>query len=93
MADATQQDLNERFQYKDHDVVISSERDRVELTINGNVHVVRFLDNGRPFTSAYVNVMASSVRDYAERFITFTIAQEAHWAEVDAERAKAANRE
>jgi len=37
---------------------------------------------------AYVNVMATSVRDFAERFVKFTDAQEKHWRKVDAERKK-----
>ena len=88
MDNISKQDFNEKFNYKGHDVTICSVEGRVELAIDGKVHEVRFLENGRPYTSAYVNVMATSVRDYAERFISFTIAQEAHWAKVDEERAK-----
>lgn len=88
MDNISKQVLNEEFSYKGHNVTICGEGNRVKLVIDGKVHEVRFLDNGRPYTSAYVNVMATSVRDYAERFISFTIAQEAHWAKVDEERAK-----
>lgn len=89
MPGKTEKDINEKFKHEGRSVTIRKQGDRVELTIDGDVHEVRFLENGRPYTSAYVNVMAKSVRDYAERFIQFTIAQEKHWAEVKAERDKA----
>ncbi len=69
-----------RFKSKGAQVEIRTDEERVELEIDGQVHAVRFLDNGRPFTSAYVNVMAKDVRDLAEKFVIARAAQEAHWA-------------
>ena len=68
-----------RFTHAGHEVVIRNVEDRVELEIDGERHEVRFLDNGRPYTSSYVNAMAVDVVDYAERFIDFAAAQQAHW--------------
>ncbi len=80
--------VDEKFTLLGRKVVIRAEGKRVELVIDNVVHEVRFLKNGRPFTSAYVNIMATSVRDYAERFIKFTDVQQKHWIEVDAARKK-----
>ena len=73
----------ERFKRKGRSVVIRTDGDRTEIVIDGEPHEIRFLDNGRPWTEAYVNVMASSVRDLAERWIDFQVAQDKHWAKVD----------
>lgn len=81
---------DDKFTRKGRDVVIRTQGDRVEIVLDDAVHTVRFLDNGRPYTRAYVNAMATSVRDLAERFVDFSVAQEAHWAELGAARAKAA---
>lgn len=75
-------DRNVRFTRKGRKIAIRSEGERVEIEIDGTVHEVRFLDNGRPYTRAYVNAMATDVRNLAERFVDFTEAQEAHWAEL-----------
>ncbi|SER70240.1 hypothetical protein SAMN05421690_10563 [Nitrosomonas sp. Nm51] len=80
--------FNERFKLLNRSVSIQTEGDRVTLAVDNDVHEVKFLKNGRPYTKAYVNVMATSIRDYAERFVKFTDAQEKHWALVDAERKK-----
>lgn len=81
---------DDKFTRKGRNVVIRTQADQVEIVMDGAVHAVRFLDNGRPYTRAFVNVMATSVRDLAERFVDTTVAQEAHWAEIDAACAKAA---
>lgn len=81
---------DDKFTRKGRTVVIRAQGDEGEIVMDGTVHAVRFLDNGRPYTRAFVNVMATSVRDLAERFVDVTVAQEAHWAEIDAARAKAA---
>lgn len=81
-------DSEDRFRHKDHEVVIRSHDERTEIVIDGNVHKVRFLQNGRPYTSAFVSVMAKSVRDLAERFVDTSVAQRAHWDEIVAARAK-----
>lgn len=81
-------DLDEKFKIFDRNVSIKAEGERVTLLIDDEVHEIKFLKNGRPYTSAYVNVMAKSVHDYAERFVKFSDAQEKHWAKVDAERKK-----
>lgn len=82
----------ERFKRKGRNVVVRTIKARTEIVIDGEAHEVKFLDNGRPWTDAYVNVMASSVRDLAERWIDFQAAQDKHWAEVD-ERRRADERE
>ena len=82
-------DIDEKFKHLDRKVIIRTDSSRTELVIDDDIHEVRFLKNGRPYTRAYVNVMASSVRDYAERFIQFSIAQKEHWAEIRAAREKA----
>ena len=82
-------DIDEKFKHLDRKVIIRTDSSRTELVIDDDIHEVRFLKNGRPYTRAYVNVMASSVRDYAERFIQFSIAQKKHWAEIRAAREKA----
>ena len=69
----------ERFSRKGRDVIIHRIGDKVALEIDGKTYPVKFLDNGRPYTKAYVNVMATDVRDYAEKFIDFTVNQETHW--------------
>jgi len=79
---------DESFNYLDKSVSIRQTDEDVELVIDTDIYSVRFLKNGRPYTSAFVNVMATSVKDYAERFITFTRNQHQHWAEVNAEREK-----
>lgn len=84
----TFKDLNERFKLLNRNVSIQTEGDRVTLTVDNVTHEVKFLKNGRPYTKTFVNAMATSVRDYAERFVKFTDAQEKHWAQVDAERKK-----
>jgi hypothetical protein len=73
---------NETFRCHDHDVVIRSESDHTEIVIEGVAHQVMFLDNGRPYTRAYVNAMATSVRDLANRFVAQKVAEEAHWAKL-----------
>lgn len=80
----------ESFRRKNQKVEIRVKDDNVEIVVGSKPHKVRFLDNGRPFISEYVDVMATSVRDLAERFVDFTAAQEAHWAEVDKARSKQA---
>lgn len=79
---------NEQFTLLGRKVVIRTIDERVELVIDNKVYEIRFLKNGRPYTSEYVNAMATSVRDYAERFIKFTEAQEKHWAEINEKRRK-----
>ena len=74
---------NEQFTLLGRKVVIRTIDERVELVIDNKAYEIRFLKNGRPYTSEYVNAMATSVRDYAERFIKFTEAQEKHWALFD----------
>lgn len=76
------------FRRKNRDVVIRTEGERMEIVVEGTPHEVRFLDNGRPYTRAFVSTEATSVRDLAERFVDQMAAQEAHWAEVAAARAK-----
>lgn len=78
MAD-TENVREEAFNYAGHEVEIRKSAGRVELVIDDEVHELRFLDNGRPFTSTYVNAMVTSVRGYVERFIDFTAAQESYW--------------
>lgn len=77
---------DEKFSRKGRQVEIRTEGEQVEIVIDGVRHLVQFLDNGRPFTRAYVNVMATSVRDLAEKFVDQTTAEEAHWAEEEAGR-------
>jgi hypothetical protein len=84
---------DEEFRREGRHVVIRTVDERVEIVIDGNVHRVRFLDNGRPYTRAFVNVMATSVKDLAERFVDHSMAQEAHWAEVAARREKEREKE
>jgi hypothetical protein len=74
------------FARGEHRVVIRTKGDRVTLEIDGTIHEVRFLDNGRPYTDAFVTVEAKDVRDYAERFIDFTTRQQAHWDELAEDR-------
>ena len=76
----------ERFKRKGHTVVIRTVENRTEVVLDGEPHEVKFLDNGRPWMRAYVNIMASSVRDLAEKWIDHQAAQEAHWAEIDERR-------
>ncbi|MBX2868400.1 MAG: hypothetical protein KTR18_06970 [Acidiferrobacterales bacterium] len=78
----------EKFKLLGRSVEISQKGGLVALTIDAETHAVRFLKNGRPFTNAYVNAMATSVRDYAERFVKFTEAQNKHWAKIAKERKK-----
>ena len=81
---------SETFRRKDRKIEIRTKDDNVEIVVDGKAHKVRFLDNGRPYMSEYVNAMATSVRDLAERFVDFTAAQEAQWADVDKARKKRA---
>lgn len=74
------------FRRHGRQVRIERDGEQVAIVIDGTRHPVRFLDNGRPYTDAYVNVMAESVRDLAERFVDHVAKQEAHWEEVDAAR-------
>ena len=83
-----EKDIDEKFKHEGREITIRKQNGRVELTIDNDVHEVRFLKNGRPYTNAYVNVKAKSIHDYAERFVQFTNAQEKHWTEVKAEREK-----
>lgn len=71
----------DRFQRKGVEVEIRT-GEQIEIVIDGTVHVVRFGDGGRPFTSAYVNAMAKDVRDLAEKWVDAKTAREAHWAEL-----------
>jgi len=88
MTKASQKPLpDDKFRRKGRKVVIRTVDDQPQIVIDGVAHEVYFLDNGRPYTKAFVNIMATSVRDLAERFVDFSDAQEAHWAEVDARRA------
>lgn len=77
-----QPNVDMKFSKNRHAVQIRNIDGRVELEIDGVVHEVRFLDNGRPYTRTYVNSMVNNVREYAEKFIEFTAAQHAHWAEL-----------
>ena len=86
MSHESEYDEVERFERKGHEVVIRTIGDRTELVLDGEPHEVKFLDNGRPWTSAFVNVMAKDVHDLAEKWIDIKTAQEAHWAEVDEQR-------
>lgn len=79
---------DEKFKRKGRKVVIRTEGEQVEIVIDDIVHPVHFLDNGRPYTRAYVNIMATSVRDLAKRFVDQTVAEEAHWAEIKAGQSK-----
>ena len=81
-------DLDDQFKLLGRKVEIRTKGKQVEMVIDDQVHQIEFLKNGRPHTAAYVNVMATSVRDFAERFVKFTDAQEKHWRKVDAERKK-----
>ncbi len=92
MPHKSEYDEVDRFERKGHDVVIRTIDDRTELVLDGEPHEVKFLDNGRPWTSAFVNVMATSVRDLAEMWIDQKTAQEAHWAEVDEQRKQKAKK-
>jgi hypothetical protein len=83
---------NERFERKGRQVVIRTAAEQTEIVIDGEVHEVRFLQNGRPMTRQFVNVMATSVRDLAERFIDQLTAEEQHYAEVAKRRAAEAKR-
>ena len=74
------------FERGEHRVVIRTAGDRVTLEIDGTIHDVRFLDNGRPYTDTFVTVEAKDVRDYAERFIDFTTRQKAHWDKLAEDR-------
>ena len=77
---------DEKFTRKGRKVEIRAEGEQVEIVIDGVRHPVQFLDNGRPYTKAYVNVMADSVRDLAEKFVDQTAAEEAHWAKEEDDR-------
>ena len=90
MEEKNERTPDETFARKGREVAIRTEGDRVEIVLDGEVHEVRFLDDGRPYTKEYVNVMATSVRDLAERWVDSDVAQRAHWAEVDVARAKEA---
>jgi hypothetical protein len=74
---------SEVFTHKNRKVEVRVKDGTVEIVVDGRAHDVRFLDNGRPYMSEFVNVMATSVKDLAELFVEFSAAQEAHWAEVD----------
>ena len=67
------------FERSKRRVVIRTTHDRVTLEIDGTIHEVRFLENGRPYTSAFVNTMVMSVRDLAEQFVDTMARQQAHW--------------
>ncbi len=75
------------FKRKGREVVIRTAGDRTEIVIDGAIHPVRFLENGRPMTREFVNVMATSVRDLAERFVDQMTAEERHYAEIAKQRA------
>ena len=70
------------FKRKGHSVVIRTIREQVTLEIDGTVHEVRFLDNGRPYTHAFVTTMAHNVREFAEMFVDTTVRQKKHWDEL-----------
>lgn len=82
---------NEKFEFGGRRVEVRVADQQASLFIDDKTYPLRFLKNGRPYSSAYVNVMATSVKDYAERFIKFTEAQQKHWKEVDEARVKAAS--
>lgn len=80
MARAKKNATNERkYTHENTQFVIRETAEQSELEIDGKVFKLRFLENGRPFTSEYVNSMAKDVEDYAIRFINFNKAQQKHW--------------
>lgn len=84
---------NEQFEFGGRRVEVRVTDQQASLFIDDKTYPLRFLKNGRPYTSAYVNVMAASVKDYAERFVSFTETQQKHWKAVNEARAKAASSE
>lgn len=71
-----------KFTHQGSEIIYRIIGQRSELEINGKVLTLRFLDNGRPYTSEYVNAMATDVEDYARKFIDFHKAQKAQWEDL-----------